>query len=110
MSESSTDWSHSIAGADGEPCAVCLCAAEQDMSTERSATDVCGCLHPGWNLGNTFDAPGGETAWGNPKTTKELIDAIAACFRSIRIGHLGPPIGSAQIIDRSGFHGAPLSS
>nr|AEV59723.1 putative cellulase [uncultured bacterium] len=43
-------------------------------------------LHPGWNLGNTFDATGSETSWGNPKTTKELIDAIAAQgFRSIRI-------------------------
>ena len=45
----------------------------------------------GWNLGNTLDAWGGsglddETYWGNPKTTKEMIDAIAAKgFNSIRI-------------------------
>lgn len=45
----------------------------------------------GWNLGNTLDAWGGsgladETHWGNPKTTKEMIDAIAAKgFNSIRI-------------------------
>ncbi len=45
----------------------------------------------GWNLGNTFDAWGGsgladETHWGNPKTTKEMIDAVAAKgFNSIRI-------------------------
>lgn len=42
-------------------------------------------IGPGWNLGNTFDAEGGETAWGNPKTTKEMIDAVAqkgfACIR-----------------------------
>lgn len=68
-------------------CSVPLYAAEQDMSTERSAMQMyVDNLHPGWNLGNTFDAPAGETAWGNPKTTKELIDAIAVNgFRSIRI-------------------------
>ncbi len=43
-------------------------------------------LHPGWNLGNTFDAKGSETSWGNPKTTKEMIDFIASQgFKSIRI-------------------------
>lgn len=40
----------------------------------------------GWNLGNTMDAKGGETAWGNPVTTHEMIDAIAqAGFNTIRI-------------------------
>jgi endoglucanase len=43
-------------------------------------------LAPGWNLGNSLDAIGGETAWGNPKITKKLIDSIkAAGFRSVRI-------------------------
>lgn len=37
----------------------------------------------GWNLGNTFDSIGAgnslksETYWGNPKTTKEMIDEIS---------------------------------
>lgn len=56
----------------------------------------------GWNLGNTLDAHGAgnslssETYWGNPKTTHEMIDAIAAQgFDSIRIPvtwaeHMGP--------------------
>lgn len=48
----------------------------------------------GWNLGNTFDATGGnrsdvysqEQSWGNPKVTKELIDGVkAAGFDTIRI-------------------------
>ncbi len=45
----------------------------------------------GWNLGNTLDAnskPGleAETSWGQPKATKELIEAVhAAGFTSIRI-------------------------
>jgi endoglucanase len=40
----------------------------------------------GWNLGNTLDATGGETAWGNPLTTQAMIQAIAAAgFKSMRI-------------------------
>jgi endoglucanase len=50
----------------------------------------------GWNLGNTLEACGDwikggevrnyETAWGNPETTKEIIDAVkAAGFKSVRI-------------------------
>lgn len=40
----------------------------------------------GWNLGNTFDAPEGETAWGNPFTTREMIEKIHELgFNTIRI-------------------------
>lgn len=45
----------------------------------------------GWNLGNSLDAtsaPGlaAETSWGNPKTTKEMIDAVCEKgFNTIRI-------------------------
>lgn len=47
----------------------------------------------GWNLGNTLDSHNykdysndGETAWGNPKTTKKMIDAVkAAGFNTVRI-------------------------
>lgn len=40
----------------------------------------------GWNLGNTLEAIGGETAWGNPKTTQEMIDLIKASgFNSVRL-------------------------
>jgi len=51
----------------------------------------------GWNLGNTLDAwPGGETGWGNPLTTKQMIDTLkAAGFNTVRLpvtwkDHLGP--------------------
>lgn len=30
----------------------------------------------GWCLGNTFDAPQGETSWGMPFTTKEMIEEV----------------------------------
>ena len=50
----------------------------------------------GWNLGNSLDVPEGETAWGNPKTTPELMSAVAkAGFGVVRIPvtwskHTGP--------------------
>ncbi len=43
-------------------------------------------MSPGWNIGNSLDAVGGETAWGNPKITQKLIDSVkAAGFKSVRI-------------------------
>jgi endoglucanase len=40
----------------------------------------------GWNLGNSLEATGGETAWGNPPVTRALFDAVkAAGFRTVRI-------------------------
>ena len=45
----------------------------------------------GWNLGNTLDANGktgleSQESWGQPLTTKEMIDAVAAAgFKTIRI-------------------------
>lgn len=40
----------------------------------------------GWNLGNSLEATGGETAWGNAATTQALLDAVkAAGFQTVRI-------------------------
>ena len=40
----------------------------------------------GWNIGNSLEAIGGETAWGNPAVTKALIDLVKANgFNAIRI-------------------------
>jgi len=61
-----------------------------------SSVDVVRSMGLGWNLGNTMDACGAwikgpsvrsfETAWGNPETTKDMIDAIKkAGFNSVRI-------------------------
>jgi endoglucanase len=50
----------------------------------------------GWNLGNTMDASPGETGWGSPVTTQEMIDAVKAMgFKTVRIpvtwnSHIGP--------------------
>ena len=62
--------------------------------TGKTAMEITGMMGKGWNLGNTFDANGGnkndiysqEQSWGNPKVTKELIDGVkAAGFNTIRI-------------------------
>lgn len=61
-------------------------AAQADSSAGSKMQQYVEAMQPGWNLANTFDAPGSETAWGNPMVTKELIDAVAAQgYRSIRI-------------------------
>lgn len=40
----------------------------------------------GWNIGNTLEAIGGETAWGNPMVTEELIQLVKRSgFNAIRI-------------------------
>lgn len=40
----------------------------------------------GWNLGNSLEAIGGETAWGNPATSQALLNAVkAAGFKTVRI-------------------------
>lgn len=55
-----------------------------------SASELFAQMTVGWNLGNSLDAVGNgissETAWGNPKVTKELIDAVKdAGFDTVRI-------------------------
>lgn len=68
--------------------------AEGEKLTGKTAMEITGMMGKGWNLGNTFDANGGnkndiysqEQSWGNPKVTKELIDGVkAAGFKTIRI-------------------------
>jgi len=40
----------------------------------------------GWNIGNSLEATGSETAWGNPMITKKLIDLVKTSgFNAIRI-------------------------
>ncbi|KUO16475.1 cellulase [Streptomyces dysideae] len=43
-------------------------------------------MQPGWGLGNSLEATPDETAWGNPRTTKALLNKVRAQgFNSIRI-------------------------
>src|SRR6185437_8025201 len=54
----------------------------------------------GWNLGNSLEAPGGETGWGNPVITQALIDLVKSSgFNAIRIpcawnGHANQSTGA----------------
>lgn len=56
-----------------------------------NSVDFAYSLKLGWNLGNTLESTGtrllnAETAWGQPKTTKEMIDYVKeAGFTGIRI-------------------------
>ena len=65
-----------------------------DTLTGKTSAEITAEMGIGWNLGNTFDATGGnrsdiysqETSWGNPKVTRELIQAIHdRGFKTIRI-------------------------
>lgn len=54
----------------------------RDISSAKLISE----MGTGWNLGNTMDAEGGETGWGNPVTTKEMIDEVhRAGFNTLRI-------------------------
>lgn len=64
--------------------------ATKDFDTKMTSMDIVKDMGAGWNLGNSLDALGtglgSETAWGNPKTTKAMIDDICkAGFKTVRI-------------------------
>jgi endoglucanase len=53
----------------------------------------------GWNVGNSLDAVGGETNWGNPMITQQLINSVkAAGFKTIRL-----PVAWSQFSDSNNF-------
>lgn len=57
-----------------------------NTSMESDAKTLASRMYLGWNIGNTLEAIGGETAWGNPKVTNDLVMAVkAAGFNAIRI-------------------------
>lgn len=67
------------------------------------ALALAGKIKLGWNLGNSMEIPstaGGETGWGNPKTTKAMITAVKnAGFNAVRI----PCAWDSYIEDRSTY-------
>lgn len=51
-----------------------------------SAFQITKDMKAGWNLGNSLESDYNETYWGNPATTKAMIDAIAAKgFQTLRV-------------------------
>ncbi|UXH79191.1 glycoside hydrolase family 5 protein [Roseateles amylovorans] len=64
---------------------------------DLTSTQLAAQMAPGWNLGNSLEAIGGETAWGNPKVTQALLTSVkAAGFKTVRI-----PVSWAQYADAS---------
>ncbi|MDN5291874.1 MAG: endoglucanase [Anaerophaga sp.] len=83
---------------------------EPDASGMRDITAVefSQLMTVGWNLGNSLEAinvvdgvySGGETSWGNPVVTQQLIDSVAeAGFNTIRI----PVSWSHKIVDETNY-------
>lgn len=68
-----------------------LTIAPVSTGVSSNAVILAAKLRVGWNLGNSLEAAASstsasETMWGNPKTTKGLIDAVkAAGFNAVRI-------------------------
>ena len=53
---------------------------------KNTAAQLAAKINMGWNIGNTLEAIGGETAWGNPKVTNDLIKQVKQSgFNAIRI-------------------------
>ncbi|MBR3455235.1 MAG: cellulase family glycosylhydrolase [Bacteroidaceae bacterium] len=51
-----------------------------------TAMEIAKNMYPGWNLGNTMEATGGETSWQRTKTSQEIIDFVKSKgFKSVRI-------------------------
>jgi endoglucanase len=72
-------------------------AASTPQNIASTPHNIANAMRPGWNLGNSFDSVGAdETAWGNPKVTREFLAQVKAQgFKSIRIPitwgqHSGP--------------------
>ena len=68
----------------GKPISDSIPADQSGMSS--NAVQLAARIKLGLNIGNTLEAIGGETAWGNPKVTKEFIDFVRQSgFNAIRI-------------------------
>jgi endoglucanase len=71
--------------------------------SDLSPVDLSKKMIPGWNIGNSLEAIGGETAWGNPLITQQLIDSVkAAGFNAIRI-----PVAWSKFTDTSTYEIQP---
>jgi len=60
--------------------------APDTTGMSSNAVQLAAKMRLGWNIGNTLEASGGETAWGNPMVTKSLIDLVKKSgFNAVRI-------------------------
>ncbi|MDR6944728.1 cellulase family glycosylhydrolase [Mucilaginibacter pocheonensis] len=60
--------------------------APDQTGVTSTATQLAAKFQLGWNIGNTLEATGGETNWGNPAVTQALIDQVKKSgFTAVRI-------------------------
>jgi endoglucanase len=60
--------------------------APDQTGMTSTAAQLAANIKLGWNAGNSLEAIGGETAWGNPKITKSLIDLVKQNgFNAVRL-------------------------
>jgi len=72
---------------------------DQTGMRNLSSVEIAKEMVPGWNVGNSLDAIGGETVWGNPLISQRLIDSIkAAGFKAVRI-----PVAWSNFSDAASF-------
>lgn len=72
----------------------------EDMGMTSNALTLAKKIYAGWNIGNTLEAIGGETGWGNPQVSATYIKAIKALgFNAIRI-----PCAWDQYIEDAATH------
>src|SRR6187401_2786127 len=61
-------------------------AAPDSSGMSSTATQLAGKFTLGWNIGNTLEAIGGETNWGNPMVSNQLMQLVKANgFTAVRI-------------------------
>jgi len=57
-----------------------------DSTGMSTAVQLAAKFKLGWNIGNTFEAPGGETGWGSPVITEDYIKFVKQQgFNAIRL-------------------------
>ncbi|GAA2141366.1 cellulase family glycosylhydrolase [Glycomyces algeriensis] len=84
-------FSGSWSGANTEPAEFRLNGRLCDGTVDEppaydTAMEQVAAMQPGWNVGNTLDALGGETGWGNPLITEELLQTVKAeGYNSLRL-------------------------
>lgn len=63
-----------------------LSPKEPDAAGMSTAVELAAKFKLGWNIGNAFEAPGGETGWGSPVITETYVKAVKQLgFSAIRI-------------------------
>ena len=81
-------------------------ASESQPLLGKTAIQIAAEINAGINIGNTMEATGGETSWGNPKVNESYIQGSMPCGFPAR----GTAISSTATPTPSTLHGSPAST